>query len=240
MRTQEQIERLDRINREWRTIEATNPELIDSILDAGIKQELPIYIYEKQFVIVIYDNDNAEDAYMYSISNKHIIPLSYINSIDIDDICETYDDSYSCYAGIEEITHGQCINVENEQRLTEQFIRLSYYHADITNRQLIIETGHHHEWTSARTLLLEECIDTINNTYASISEESEDEKEYIEKLQNLIDERNKLIANYNHIRDLYYHEECEEDVPTYNEYIEQSKYNINAPDNFCNLFLIPQ
>lgn len=236
MRTQKQIERLNLINSEWTTIEAEHPSLIDSILDTDITQELPIYIYKGQYVIIV-DSDIAEELSLNCNGDRHIVLLSDINRINIDDISMSYDDEYSCYTTIEEIVDEQCINMENEHCLLNEFIRLSYYRANTTRMQLVIETGRNHEWTSARTELSEECIDTINRAWEWLSEEPEDINEQIEILQHVINERKNLIDRYSEINKSYYYAECEDEIPTYNDIIKQCSCNTDAPNNFCKLFL---
>ena len=127
MKTQEQIQKLDKFNRDWRKIEEKQPEIIDTILDSNIDIDavLPVYTYEGEFVVIInnYDNELKFD-YVDDYDGNYLVKLSHIlpqirkikkgyARVDGDYDCDinvSIDDSYLDYNGIEEIL---CENVPN-------------------------------------------------------------------------------------------------------------------------------
>ena len=228
--------KLNTINDEWQRIEEVNPSIIDALLNSGADQQIPIYTFKGQYIVIVSDSDTVGGLSIYSNGDKHLLPLLDIDKIDTDDIVESYDDELSCYTGIEEITDDATINPYNYQCLVNEFVRLSYYNYDLTKIQLVIETTKYHEWTSARTQLQDECICAINRAWDNYNDSAEDIKEQIENIQAIISERQNLINQYNEINNLYYREEYTGTVPSYNDYITECSSYIDAPDNFCDLF----
>lgn len=95
--------------------------------------------------------------------DKGFFALADIEKLNItdDDTCVTYDDGYTCYQ-FAEIEIANVMNVENEQRLTEELVACEYAAQDLAYRMLVVDTDDHYDWMSDYTAIkqwIEEGVD---------------------------------------------------------------------------------
>lgn len=117
-------------------------------------KEIPFYFYQGKKVVLLYPEDavgftlldNDGSCNPYELTDEL---SSYLRKHDISP-CLTGDDTYSDYAGPEEIVHTTVRGFENEQSLLCDWVRKSYAEQDEAHRELVVVTDRYYDWTSER------------------------------------------------------------------------------------------
>ena len=232
MRTQSQIERLDKINCDWRIIEEKQPELIDQLLETNITKYICVYLFKNEFVVMINNYDNppfnyvGEDGFCFAVRLSDIISRLFqtSESICVDKneryyVRASFDDSYYEYNGIEDITDEEITNPENEDGTICALVRVSTYHDDITYRQLVRDDKY-----SQRRSFIDDVKGEVDHFFKFFDDEYENINDFITQIKQLYEIGKNLKEKWDEIENEYNYGGFYSDmVPSYEELITEAK-----------------
>lgn len=139
----------------------------------------PIYTYNGNTVILADVADMAQYTDVEPLDTCRGIG-AYLATDDViqlacqHDLCrETYDDSYSAYSGNVEIIDTEVVNVENPQRLTDEWVSKEYALRDEAERELCVTTDRYYDWTSERSKMIDRVSNALTSTVDALRQEWE-------------------------------------------------------------------